>query len=72
MHEAKTQLFALVRSLREGREHEIIICIGGHAAAKLVPVGAAPARQLGIDHGLIKLAPDFDALDDKITALFEG
>ncbi len=71
MHEAKSNLSGLVREVREGSEREIIICVAGHAAAKLVPVAEAP-RQLGVDRGLITIAPDFDAVNPEIAALFEG
>jgi antitoxin (DNA-binding transcriptional repressor) of toxin-antitoxin stability system len=40
--------------------------------AKLVPVAEAPRRQLGVDRGRITIAPDFDAVNPEITALFEG
>jgi antitoxin (DNA-binding transcriptional repressor) of toxin-antitoxin stability system len=70
MHEAKSRLSGLVRELREGTEREIIICVAGSAAAKLVPI-TAPPRQLGIDRGLITIAPDFEDLNAEISALFE-
>jgi len=71
MHEAKSHLSGLVRELREGSEREIIICVAGRAVAKLVPVTGAPPRQLGIDRGLITIAPDFEDVNVEITALFE-
>jgi antitoxin (DNA-binding transcriptional repressor) of toxin-antitoxin stability system len=70
MHEAKRQLSGLVRELREGTEREIIICVAGQATAKLVPIRDAPPRQLGIDRGLITIAPDFEDVNVEITALF--
>ncbi|MBV8582320.1 MAG: type II toxin-antitoxin system prevent-host-death family antitoxin [Candidatus Eremiobacteraeota bacterium] len=72
MHEAKSNLSGLVREVREGSEREIVICLAGRPAAKLVPVAGPPRRQLGIDRGLIAIAPDFDAANSEITALFEG
>lgn len=72
MHEAKTQLSALVRSVRAGRESEIVIALGGQPAAKLVPVGKPSPRQLGPDRGLIDISADFDAADAQITKLFES
>lgn len=72
MHEAKSQLSSLVRDLREGTESEIVIALAGQPAAKLVPAGAPPSRQLGPDRGLITIAPDFDAVNAEIAALFEG
>jgi prevent-host-death family protein len=72
MHEAKSNLSSLVREVREGSEREIIICLSGQPAAKLVPIPEAPRRQLGVDRGRITIASDFDAVNPEITALFEG
>lgn len=72
MHEAKSNLSGLVRELREGGEREIVICVAGHAAAKLVPIAEAPRRQLGVDRGLVAIASDFDAVNAEIADLFEG
>ena len=72
MHEAKSNLSALVRDLGEGRELEVVICVAGRPAAKLVPVGEKRRRKLGVDDGLIAIAPDFDRVNAEITALFEG
>ncbi len=72
MHDAKSNLSSLVREVREGSEQEIIICLSGQPAAKLVPVAGAPRRQLGVDQGRVTIAPDFDAVNPEITALFEG
>lgn len=72
MHEAKTQLSALVRDLRSGGESEIVIALAGEPAAKLVPVGTPAPRPLGLDQGLIVIAPDFDDADVQIAKLFEG
>ncbi|HEX3468654.1 MAG TPA: type II toxin-antitoxin system prevent-host-death family antitoxin [Candidatus Elarobacter sp.] len=72
MHEAKSTLSSLVRRVREGNEREIVICLAGQPAAKLVPLAETPRRRLGVDHGLITIAPDFDAVNDEIASLFEG
>jgi len=72
MHDAKSNLSSLVREVREGSESEIIICLSGQPVARLVPVAEAPRRQLGVDRGRITIAPDFDAVNLDITALFEG
>lgn len=72
MHGAKSRLSSLVRDLREGVETEIIIALAGEPAAKLVPVGPPPSRQLGPDRGLIGISPDFDRINDEIATLFEG
>lgn len=72
MHEAKSRLSALVRDLRDGTESEIVIALAGKPAAKLVPAGAPRQRPLGIDRGLITIAPDFEAPNEDIADLFEG
>ncbi len=72
MHEAKSNLSGLVRAVREGSEPEIVICLSGQPVAKLVPVADAPRRLLGVDRGRITIAPDFDAVNPEIAALFEG
>ncbi|MDE2483002.1 MAG: type II toxin-antitoxin system Phd/YefM family antitoxin [bacterium] len=71
MHEAKTNLSALVREVSSGVEPEVVVCIGGRAAARIVPLGSPPRRSLGSDRGLITIAPDFDAVNPEIAALFE-
>jgi prevent-host-death family protein len=72
MHEAKSNLSGLVREVREGSEPEIIICLSGEPAAKLVPIDAAPRRRLGVDSGLVTIAPDFDTINPEIITLFDG
>jgi prevent-host-death family protein len=72
MHDAKSNLSGLVREVREGSEREIVICLAGRPVAKLVAVTDAPRRQLGVDRGRIIIAPDFDAVNPEVTALFEG
>lgn len=72
MHEAKTALSRLVREVREGAEHEVVIAIDGTPAARLLPYGPAPRRLLGVDHGLIRISDDFDAPNAQITSWFEG
>ena len=72
MHDAKSNLSGLVREVREGSEREIVICLAGRPVAKLVAVTEAPRRRLGVDRGRIIIAPDFDAVNPEVTALFEG
>ena len=72
MHDAKSNLSALVRAVREGREPEIVICLAGQPAAKIVAIGEVPRRQLGVDQGLVTIGSDFDAVNPEISALFEG
>jgi len=72
MLEAKTHLSRLVKQVRTGAEREIVIAVGGQPAARIVPVGGSMRRPLGMDAGLVSMAPDFDAPDVKIARLFEG
>lgn len=71
MHQAKSQLSALVRDLRDGIEGEIMIALAGQPVARLLPAGHPPSRSLGPDRGLIEIKPGFDDADADITALFE-
>ncbi|RZS37142.1 prevent-host-death family protein [Herbihabitans rhizosphaerae] len=69
VHEAKTNLSALLR--RVGAGEEITITIGGKPAAKLVPVAARRERALGRDRGLFEVPDDFDApLPDEVLKDF--
>ncbi len=72
MHEAKSNLSALVRDVSTGVQSEIVICVGGRPAARLLPFDERPKRQLGVDRGLIAIASGFDAVDSAIAQLFEG
>ncbi len=71
LYEAKTQLSSLVEDAARGEE--IIIAKNGVPRAMLVPLPKAkavrkPAHALRVTY----LAPDFDAPDPSIAALFEG
>lgn len=75
MLEAKTSLSKLVEAVESGAETEIIIARNGKPAAKLVPLGAAPAGlRLGLLEG--KYPPmnfdGFQAMDAEIEAMFSG
>ncbi len=59
VHEAKTHLSRLLRQVMAG--DEVIITRGGAPIARLVPVHARRARQLGADQGLYDVPDDFDA-----------
>ena len=72
MHEAKTHLSKLVHQVHSGAEREIVISLAGNPVAKIVAVQPPARRELGIDQGLIRIAPDFDEPNAEITALFEG
>jgi prevent-host-death family protein len=71
LYEAKTQLSSLVEEAASGEK--ILISKNGVPRAMLVPLskqrrGRKPARSLKITY----IAPDFDAPDPEIAALFGG
>lgn len=70
--EAKAKLSRIVRDVRSGREPEIVIALDGEAAVRVVPLGTAPRRALGIDAGLVMLPSDFDEPNAEIAELFSG
>jgi prevent-host-death family protein len=71
LYEAKTQLSRLVDQAAAGET--IVISKHGKPRAMLVPVPASTAQRVPA-HALrvTYLAPDFDAPDEGIAALFEG
>lgn len=70
VHEAKTNLSALLRRVASGEE--ITINSGGKPVAKLVPVQRSAPRVFGRDRGLFTLPDDFDApLPDEVLDEFE-
>jgi prevent-host-death family protein len=74
LYEAKTQLSSLVERAAAGEE--IIIAKAGKPMARLVPLEAKkrpPLEELMGKNflGLTYIAPDFDAEDPELIALFE-
>ena len=70
MHEAKSQLSALVQQALDGED--VVIARAGRPLVRLVPFQEAKApRQPGQLKGQIRLADDFDAVDGQIAELFE-
>lgn len=70
IHEAKTHLSRLLERVEAG--DEITIARAGTPVARLVPIGAACARPLGLDAGRVVVADDFDApLPADVLADFE-
>jgi prevent-host-death family protein len=70
VHWAKTNLSRLLEAVDGGEE--IVISRAGKPVAKLVPF-AAPGRRLGLDRGLVSIAPDFDApLPPDVLSDFEA
>jgi prevent-host-death family protein len=72
MHEAKSQLSALVEAAIAGEE--VVIARAGKPVARLVPYRAqAEPRRPGGWEGRIWIADDFDApLPEDLQRLFEG
>lgn len=72
MHEAKTQLSALVKSVLAGEE--VIIARANKPLVKLVPIEPPPReKRLGWARGKIWMAPDFnDPLPDSFWFPDEG
>ena len=69
IHEAKTQLSALVARAEAGEE--IVIARANKPVVRLVPVEPARVqRRLGEAKGLVKIGPDFDELPDDLMEQF--
>jgi prevent-host-death family protein len=71
VHDAKTRLSQLLHRVEAGEE--ILIARAGKPVARLVPVDSdSSSRSLGIDVGLVRIAPDFDSpLPEVILRDFE-
>jgi len=70
VHEAKTHLSRLLVRVEAGEE--VVIARAGRPVARLVPYRRlAEPRVLGIWKGKVAIAPDFDAVNDELTELFE-
>ncbi len=71
VHQAKTQLSQLLRRVEAGEE--VIIARAGKPIARLVAVQAGSTdRPLGVDVGIVRVAPDFDApLPEELLGDFE-
>lgn len=75
MHQAKTNLSALVEDIASGREQEIVIARNGVPAARIVSlpvISEHVSRRIGIAAGKYRLPETFDATNDAVAALFEG
>ena len=69
IHEAKTQLSALVARAEAGEE--IVIARANKPVVRLVPVEPARVqRRLGEAKGLVKIGADFDELPDELMEHF--
>lgn len=71
IHEAKTHLSRLVERVEAGQE--VVIARAGRPVARLVPYRRRTApRQPGQWRGLVRIASDFDATDERLLTDFEG
>ncbi|TDX27599.1 prevent-host-death family protein [Modicisalibacter xianhensis] len=70
MHEAKSQLSALVEKARQGEK--IIIAKSGKPCVEIVPCQVQPRRQPGRYKGRIRLSEDFATTPDEVIDSFEG
>ncbi len=69
IHDAKTQLSALLTRVEAGEE--VVISRANKPIARLVPYTQPKApRRLGEAKGLIEIKPDFDQLPDEFIAHF--
>ena len=69
IHEAKTHLSRLLQRVAQGEE--VTIARAGVPVAKLIAAGPqTKSRPMGMDAGKIWIAPDFDAPDPALEALF--
>jgi prevent-host-death family protein len=70
MHQAKSQLSALVQAVLDGED--VVIAKAGTPVVRLIPFQDVRApREPGRLKGQIRIAADFDAVDDEIADLFE-
>lgn len=70
IHDAKTHLSRLVERVEAGEE--VVIARAGRPVARLVPFRrTGRPRRPGLWRGRIVIAPDFDAVDAGIEAMFE-
>jgi len=70
MHEAKTNLSALLALVEKGEE--VVICRANKPVARLEPYKPLPrARQLGEAKSMLEILPDFDELPEDFTEHFK-
>ena len=71
MHDAKSQLSSLVEKALAGEE--VIIARAGKPLVKLTPIIKDESPRIpGRLKGQIRIADDFDAVDESLASLFEG
>ena len=71
IHEAKTHLSRLIERVESGQE--IVIARAGRPVARLIPFQVRKSPRVpGLWRGRVRLAPDFDQVDDAIRDAFEA
>jgi prevent-host-death family protein len=71
IHQAKTHLSRLIERVETGQE--IVIARAGRPVARLVPYRARTSPRVpGLWRGLVRIAPDFDQVDETILDAFES
>jgi prevent-host-death family protein len=71
MLEAKSSLSRLVELVESGQRREIVIARNGRPAARLVPLGDAPAgKRLGVAKGRFVVPDSIDAANAQVAELF--
>ena len=71
MHDAKSQLSSLVEKALAGEE--VIIARAGRPLVKLTPIIKDESPRIpGRLKGQIRIADDFDAVNESLASLFEG
>jgi prevent-host-death family protein len=71
IHVAKSTLSRLIARVESGEE--VVIARGGRPVARLVPYSSITSpREGGQWRGRVRIARDFDAVDEQIARLFEG
>ena len=69
VHEAKSQLSALIAAAQAGEE--VIIARANKPVAKLIALRTRPTRQIGEAKGLLEIKDDFDELPEDFIDSFE-
>ena len=70
VYEAKSKLSQMINKALEGEE--VVITRNGEEVAKLLPIHKKKGNWIGMYEGQIKIADDFDSLDDETMAYFTG
>ncbi len=68
VHEAKTNLSALLRRVANGED--IVITNGGLPAARLVSIAPVGQKRIGSFEGLFTVPDDFDETPSELTEYF--